>query len=217
MWTSWKAWLGLILVAGMLGGTLLALAPTEPAPTEQAPSAEPAAVAASSFSQAGQANDSGFGALTLLKPGTWAPNFTAKDATGHPVSLGQFKGKRHVIIAFYQGVFCSVCAHQLESVQAQLATFKQHGIEVLAVSADEPADALKRQAESGLSFSVIADPQRKVIEAFGVANRTRHNIAYPTVYFINKEGKVAFAFADAMMMRMEAGQMLQKAKALGWF
>jgi peroxiredoxin len=209
-----------MLIAGMLGGTLLALAPnapTELSPSEQAPPAEPTAVAANSFSQAGQANDSGFGALTLLKPGTWPPNFSAKDATGHPVSLSQFKGKHPVIIAFYQGVFCSVCAHQLESVQAQLGTFKQHGIEVLAVSADEPADALKRQAESGLSFPVIADPQRKVIEAFGAANRTRHNIAYPTVYFINKEGKVAFAFADAMMMRMEASQMLQKAKALGWF
>ena len=38
---------------------------------------------------------------TTLKVGDTAPDFTLNDTTGKPVKLSVFRGKKHVVLAFY--------------------------------------------------------------------------------------------------------------------
>lgn len=209
-----QALIVLTLVASMLIGTVVMVfntgtpEATTPITTSQASPAETGGKP--SYSPVAGTEESGFERLTLLHKGYLAPNFKTTDATGTPVSLEQYTGKHGLVVVFYQGEFCSVCAAQLAGIQAKLSEFKAKGVHVIAVSADEKAGALKRKGESGLTFPVVPDPQHKLISAFGVTNHTRGNIAYPTVYFIDKKGRVADTFADAQMQRLQAPNILKR-------
>ena len=217
-----QALIVLTLVASMLIGTVVMLfstgtpeATTPTAPSHSSPAeAGTTTPASSSYSPVAGQEESGFERLTLIHKGYLAPNFKTTDATGVPVSLEQYTGKHGLVVVFYQGEFCSVCAAQLAGIQAKLSEFKAKGVHVIAVSADEKAGALKRKGESGLTFPVVPDPQHKLISAFGVTNHTRGNIAYPTVYFIDKKGRVADTFADDQMQRLQAPDMLKRIDAL---
>jgi thioredoxin-dependent peroxiredoxin len=151
--------------------------------------------------------------LSLLKPGTPAPDFKATAANGKPVALQDFAGKKNVVMVFYQGSFCSVCGAQLEGIQSELGKIEALGAEVLAVSADRPADAQKTVGEHGLSFNVLPDTDRKLINSFGVANHAKGGIAYPVVYVVDPGGKVAMAYASPDGTRMQADQIIDWLKA----
>jgi thioredoxin-dependent peroxiredoxin len=216
-----QALIVLTLVASMLIGTVVMVFNTGGSQSNTDPEHPVALTTATSVSTTlpssspvAGAEESGYERLTLLNKGNLAPNFKTVDASGTPVSLEQYTGKHGLVVVFYQGEFCSVCAAQLAGIQAKLSEFKAKGVQVLAVSADEKAGALKRRGESGLTFPVIPDPQRKLISAFGATNHARSNIAYPTVYFIDKQGKVADVYADPQMQRLQAAEMLTKIDAL---
>lgn len=153
--------------------------------------------------------------LALLEKGTLAPHFEATDANGDKVALADYLGKEAVVMVFYQGHFCSVCASQLEGIQAKLQAFEALPAKVIAVSADTPEMARATVGEHGLNFPVIPDPQRQLIEQFGVANRAKANIAYPSVYVIGKNGRVQLAFADEAGRRMQADELLKALKRPG--
>jgi peroxiredoxin len=206
----------LLLVLASIGGFLgLALMPQDASVTPSASVEPSAASAAASTSFAVGENESGYERLKLLAKGVLAPVDVVKTAEGKPFSVQDYHGKQPVVLVFYQGVFCSVCQHQLESIQASLAEFKKRGVAVAALSADGLADAKKRQGESGLMFPVITDEARTLIQGFGVANVTRKNIAYPTVYFVDKQGRVLDVYADKDMQRLEADGILKQLDTLG--
>jgi peroxiredoxin len=155
-----------------------------------------------------------FEELNLPKVGTLAPPFKVLDAGGKTLSLEQFKKKSHLVLVFYQGYFCPVCGHQLEGFQAQLDAVKAEQATVLAISADNVPHAQQTVSEHGLSFSVIPDPKHELIELFGVANRAKSNIAWPSVLVLSKEGRVAMAFADKSGKRLTVEEVLPVLKKL---
>jgi peroxiredoxin len=153
---------------------------------------------------------SGYDGLYLLKQGSIAPLIETQDAEGKLVrSADVFKKGHGLVIVFYQGVFCSVCAHQLEGFQEALPTFQEKGYDIIAVSADNAEKAMERKGKSGLAFPVIPDEARGLISNFGVVNVTAGNIAYPTVYVLNKEGRVQYTYADPLMERLQATKLLE--------
>jgi glutaredoxin-dependent peroxiredoxin len=192
-----------VLILGMLATLAVGFFSMQPQtpPANTTPEAPKEAVA----------SGSGFETLYLLPEGSIAPAINTTDAEGKPFKsadvLEQGKG---IVAIFYQGVFCSVCANQLEGFQKMQADFNKKGYEIVAISADDIKHAEERKAKSGLDFTVLHDEARKIISDFGVANTTRANIAYPTVYVINKENRVAYTFADASMQRLQASELLPK-------
>ncbi|MFM7390153.1 MAG: peroxiredoxin family protein [Vampirovibrionales bacterium] len=204
-----------LLVLATVGGAIGMVFLPSTSPTEQTTSPTDTSRQPSATGFAVSQTESGFERLKLLAKGIPAPVDVVETAEGKPFSVQDAIGKHAQVLVFYQGVFCSVCQHQLESIQAKLDTFKKRGIQVAAISADDLADAKKRQGESGLTYPVIHDEKRTLIQAFGVANITRKNIAYPTVYFLDKEGRVLDVYADAEMQRLEADGILKHLDSLG--
>ena len=107
-----------------------------------------------------------------------------------------------------------MCAAQLEGFQKYADAFKKKKYNLIAISADTHPEALERQGKSGLSFPVVPDPERAIISNYGVANVSRGNIAYPTIYVVDKKGRISFTFADARMTRLQAPDLLQKIETL---
>jgi peroxiredoxin len=145
--------------------------------------------------------------LHLLATHTLVPSKPFVSVQGEEINLVNDKGLSHVLV-FYQGHFCGVCGAQLEAFQAKLADFDKQKIKLVAISADDAELAGQTVGERGLGFAVVPDPDHELIEAFGVANRLRDNIAYPTVYVVKPSGQVSLAFADPQGRRLQAEEVL---------
>lgn len=101
-----------------------------------------------------------------LAPGDKAPAFTLPDADGNNVSLGDFKGRR-VIVYFYPAASTPGCTKQACDFRDSKADLSEAGFAVLGISPDTPAKLAKFRDRDGLTFPLLSDPDRKVLQAYG--------------------------------------------------
>jgi peroxiredoxin Q/BCP len=101
-----------------------------------------------------------------LAPGDPAPDFTLSDADGHPVALSSFRGQR-VIVYFYPAAMTPGCTTQACDFRDNLAELNGQGITVLGISPDQPAKLAKFRDKEGLTFPLLSDPDRAVLQAYG--------------------------------------------------
>jgi peroxiredoxin len=147
--------------------------------------------------------------LAPIPVGRKAPDFQAIDAmTGKPLRLSDFKGKKNVVLVFYQGSFCPVCGKQLEDLQSNLKQFQGQDTEIMAISADPQQQAQQTLGEHGLSFRVLPDPSKAIIQKFGVANITKGGIAWPSAFIVDKAGVVRLSVAEPDGRRLKSQDLL---------
>jgi thioredoxin-dependent peroxiredoxin len=101
-----------------------------------------------------------------LAPGDQAPDFTLPDADGNQVSLSSLRGQR-VIIYFYPAAMTPGCTKQACDFRDSRADLSQAGFAVLGISPDSPARLAKFRDRDSLTFPLLSDPDRKVLEAYG--------------------------------------------------
>ena len=103
----------------------------------------------------------------MLPIGTKAPDFTLPDQNGAMHSLEDYKGKR-VILYFYPKDNTSGCTKQACGFSERYPLFREQGVEVLGVSKDSVESHKRFEEKYGLAFPLLADTERKVIEAYDV-------------------------------------------------
>ncbi len=101
-----------------------------------------------------------------LAPGDLAPDFTLPDADGNEVSLASLRGQR-VIIYFYPAAMTPGCTKQACDFRDSKADLSEAGFAVLGISPDTPAKLAKFRDRDGLTFPLLSDPDRKVLQAYG--------------------------------------------------
>ena len=101
-----------------------------------------------------------------LEAGTRAPDFTLPDHTGEQVSLSSYLGKK-VILYFYPAALTPGCTKEACDFNESLATLALHGYSVIGISPDEPKKLAKFKESQGLDFSLLADQDKSVHQAFG--------------------------------------------------
>jgi len=102
-----------------------------------------------------------------LKEGDDAPGFTATANGGGKVSLSDFRG-RNVILYFYPRDDTPGCTKEACAFRDHFAEFKGKGAVVLGVSTDSPGSHDKFVEKYRLPFTLLADDDRKIVEAYGV-------------------------------------------------
>lgn len=102
-----------------------------------------------------------------LKEGDKAPAFNVAASGGGSLSLADFAG-RHVVLYFYPKDDTPGCTKEACAFRDQFAEFKKHGAVVLGVSPD-PVKAHDKFVEKyKLPFTLLADDDRRIVEAYGV-------------------------------------------------
>jgi len=105
--------------------------------------------------------------MTELTAGQAAPDFTATDQDGNPISLNQFKGKK-VVLYFYPKDNTPGCTAEACDFRDNYQGLIAKGIIVLGVSVDSEQSHQKFASKYELPFTLIADPDKKIVEAYGV-------------------------------------------------
>ena len=103
----------------------------------------------------------------MLEENKIAPDFELKDQDGKSVKLSDFAGK-NVVLYFYPKDDTPGCTVEACGFRDNYSAFKEKGIEVLGVSPDDPRSHTKFIQKFELPFTLLADTDHSVAEAYGV-------------------------------------------------
>jgi peroxiredoxin Q/BCP len=105
--------------------------------------------------------------MMTLQEGNKAPAFKGKDQNGKTISLSDYKGKK-VVLYFYPEDDTPTCTIQACNLRDNYALLKREGFEVIGVSPDDEQKHKKFEAKFNLPFTLMADPEHKIIEKYEV-------------------------------------------------
>ncbi len=149
----------------------------------------------------------------MLTVGTKAPDFILPDQNGQEHKLSDYLGKK-VILYFYPKDNTAGCTKQACGFSERYPQFTQKGAVVLGISKDSVASHKRFEQKHNLAFTILADPELKVIEAYDVwhekkmAGRTYMGVVR-TTYLIDEEGVIVRA-NDKVKAAADAEKMLEE-------
>ncbi|MED7954728.1 MULTISPECIES: thioredoxin-dependent thiol peroxidase [unclassified Streptomyces] len=132
-----------------------------------------------------------------LQPGDTAPAFTLSDADGNEVSLAGHLGRK-VIVYFYPAALTPGCTKQACDFTDNLEVFAGAGYDVIGISPDKPEKLGKFREAEDLKVTLLSDPEKKVLEAYGafgekkLYGKTVTGVIRSTV-IVDEHGKVEHA------------------------
>lgn len=130
----------------------------------------------------------------MLQAGDKAPDFLGLDEEGNEIKVSDYKGKR-LVVYFYPKDSTPGCTAEACSLRDGLSDLLAAGYAVVGISADSAVSHQRFKAKQQLNFPLIADVDRKTIEAFGawgpkkMAGREYMGILR-TTFVIDAEGTV---------------------------
>lgn len=127
-----------------------------------------------------------------MKP---APDFTLPDQNGTEHTLSQYRGK-WVVVYFYPKDNTPGCTKEACSFRDGREQLERNGIVVLGISGDSVKSHKKFADEHNLNFTLLSDPSRDTIRAFGaLGEKSMFGKAFEGIlrntYLINPDGQIA--------------------------
>lgn len=138
-----------------------------------------------------------FGIFARAEPlpvGAEAPRISAVDQDGKPLDFAAVYAVGPTLVYFYPKADTPGCTAQACSLRDAFADLRGEGLQILGVSSDKPAAQKKFQEKYQLPFTLVADADGKVAEAFGVP--TMLGFAKRQSFLI-KDGKVVWTALSA--------------------
>jgi peroxiredoxin Q/BCP len=128
-------------------------------------------------------------AAQMPKVGDAAPLFTGQDPDGKTVNLAGLIGKKIVLLYFYPKDFTSGCTKEACGFRDRMGELQKDNVEVVGVSFDSAASHQKFIAKYKLNFPLLADPDGKIVDLYGV--RMDHlDMAHRVSFLIGLDGKI---------------------------
>jgi peroxiredoxin Q/BCP len=125
----------------------------------------------------------------MLAEGDPAPDFTLESDSGEEVTLSSLRG-RPVVLYFYPKDDTPGCTRQACGIRDAYAEFERAGAAVFGISADTQASHVRFKSKYSLPFTLLADPEHKLGEPYGVAQEGKNSYERST-FVIDAEGNVS--------------------------
>jgi peroxiredoxin Q/BCP len=103
----------------------------------------------------------------MPEAGTAAPDFEGVTQTGETIRLSDFRGAP-VALYFYPKDDTPGCTKQACNLRDHSDDLAEHGVQVVGVSGDPVESHERFAAKYDLPFPLVADPDRSIMEAYGV-------------------------------------------------
>jgi peroxiredoxin Q/BCP len=122
--------------------------------------------------------------------GQAAPGFTLPSQDGTQIALDSFRGK-WVVLYFYPKDMTKGCTIEAHNFQRDQAKFDALNAVILGVSVDTPDSHKEFCTKEGLTFRLLADPEHKVVDAYGsLGHFGAMTIASRNTFLIDPKGKI---------------------------
>jgi peroxiredoxin Q/BCP len=134
-----------------------------------------------------------------LEIGDPAPDFSLPASTGETISLGDYLGKKRVVLYFYPRDNTPGCTKEACSFRDNLPGFFDNDTVVIGVSPDSLKSHKKFIDKYGLNFPLLSDVDHEVAEAYGawgekkMYGKTFMGLIRKT-FVIGKDGKLEHVF-----------------------
>ena len=137
----------------------------------------------------------------MLEAGQDAPDFTLPDQDGEELTLSDLRGET-VVLYFYPRADTPGCTIQACGVRDRGADYSKAGARVIGVSPDEVADVKKFADKFDLDFTLLADADHAVADAYGAwGEKSMYGKKYMGVqratFIISPDGKIAHVIPKA--------------------
>jgi peroxiredoxin len=153
-------------------------------------------------------------AIADPKVGASAPEFTLPSTAGVDVALTSFRGKRHVLLAFFPLAFTSTCTAENCAFSEDYTRFESAETVVLPISVDSVPTLTEYQTKYALRQDLLSDFKRDVSRAYGtlLADRFFSKRAY---FLIDKHGILRWRHVEAELgARRDDAELLRQIGAL---
>ena len=104
--------------------------------------------------------------MPRLETGQTAPAFTLNDHAGRSVSLSDFAGRK-LIIFFYPAAMTPGCTTEACDFRDSLVRLQRAGYDVVGISPDKPDKLAKFVEKESLTYPLLSDADRAVMDAYG--------------------------------------------------
>jgi peroxiredoxin Q/BCP len=148
----------------------------------------------------------------MVKEGDAAPEFEARDAEGNTVRLSDLRGQK-VALYFYPKDDTPGCTKEACSLRDGHAELTRRGIKVIGVSTDDERSHRKFAEKYSLPFTLLADTDHKVAEAYGVYGEKKfmgrtYDGVHRKTFLIDEGGRVRKVF-DKVNVEEHADEVLK--------
>jgi thioredoxin-dependent peroxiredoxin len=127
---------------------------------------------------------------TMPQVGQTAPDFTLPSQDGSNVSLKDFRGK-YVVLYFYPKDGTTGCTIEAHNFQRDIQKYEKDNAVVVGVSVDSAGSHKDFCAQQGLTFKLLADTERTVVDQYGSAlDMKGTKIASRNTFLIDPKGKI---------------------------
>jgi len=152
--------------------------------------------------------------MSILSPGTAAPEFALHSTPDQSVALKEFRG-RNVILAFYPADWSPVCSDQLALYSELLNEFARLNAQLLAISVDGVWSHAALARERKYHFPLLSDfePKGQVARAYGVYDE-KVGIAQRALFVIDGDGVIRWSYLSPMGVNPGAAGIINALEAL---
>jgi glutaredoxin-dependent peroxiredoxin len=132
--------------------------------------------------------------------GAKAPEFSLRSTSNDLISLGDFKGKKNVVLLFFPAVGTGVCEKELCSTRDSMKDYENLDAQVLAISVDGPFAQKLWVDKYQFNFPLLSDFNKEVSQLYGAfydlwlpGKWDLKGVSKRAAFVIDKEGTIQYA------------------------
>ena len=133
--------------------------------------------------------------------GYTAPDFTLADLSDKRVSLKDYKGK--IVLLDFWATWCPPCRQSIPELVDLQKRYRDQGVVILGISMDDPRQfnnqyLMAFKEKFRINYSILRANGQVALDYFGASN-----MAIPTLFVVNREGKIVDKFVGFMPGQVE--------------
>jgi len=153
----------------------------------------------------------------MIELGNNAPDFTLQDQEGKEHTLSAYQGK-YVLLYFYPKDDTPGCTKEACAIRDAFPDFKKVNAVVFGISADTVASHKKFAEKYTLPFTLLADPEKKAVNAYDVWGTKKfmgreYEGVFRSSFLISPEGKIVKIYEN-VKPEVHAAEVLEDIRAL---